>query len=367
MGNPYISANSKLAWGAETAFGVRSAATVPPFTGLKSFGKFSADVSFPDAKTDIKKYYTFGVGRSGYKRVMAGKIDREGKLPIVPDSGELFAYVFGADAISGAGPYTHDLSPANRAILPSISLAATMRDDAAARIFQRVFVGTVFEEANFTVSKEEELRAELGILSKTVKDYDLHMDSSDTAHTPINPNFNGFTDTAGRPYMWYDSQVTMGGKRVARVESVEMSIVNNHSTKRYLVDAAASEPFAGREPFEFLTGRPDFSFEMDFVPAGNLETDVGSYPYSTGTDNNVREAIYQYLGTETYFNISVKLRKPGGGLEDSLQFDFIDCLLSEGNHDWSIEGNEMVVPATVEPRAMTMKVIDPSDSVAYVA
>lgn len=366
MGNPYISANTKLGFGPEASFGVRSPAAISPYAGLKSLGKFSADVSFPDAKMEAKKYYTFGIGRTGWKRVQAGKIDREGKLPIIPEGGDALAYAFGADVVSGAGPYTHDLTPANRAILPSLTLVALMRDDANQRNFQRAFVGTVIEEANFTVSKEEELRCELGILSKSVKDYDLHMDSSDAAHTPINPSFNGFTDTTGRPYMWYDSQVTLGGKRVARVESVEMGIANNHSTKRYLVDAGAGEPFAGREPFEFLTGRPDFEFQMDFVPAGNLETDVGAYNFSTGPDSSVRESIYNLLGTETYVNVSVKLKKPGSP-EDSIQFDFLDCLISEANHDWSIEGNEVSVPVTVEPRAMTMRVIDPVDSVAYVA
>ena len=354
MGAPYVASNTRLAYANEGSFGVRPVALGGSGgdASLSILGKFNGDVGMPDAVVNVRKYYSFGAGRS-WKRIQPAHIDRAGKLPLILENGRILGMAMGVDSFAGGSPNVHTLTPASRAILPSFSLAALMRDDANTRPFQRVFLGTVVEEAAFSVAKEEELQCELSILSKTVEDEDT------ASPTQINPVFNGYTDTAGRPYMWHDSSVSItasdGTKRLARVDSMAMGIKNNLSTKRYLVDSK------GQEPAEFLTARPDFTLGFDFVPAGFLSSHTGTYTYSDGAQTT-REALYDLLelgddSAHPDITITVRLAK-AGNLDDSSTFTFDDCVLSEAKHDWKLDGNEVVVPAKVEPRTMTITVRD---------
>ncbi len=397
MGNPYIPANTALAYARETTYGVRSAAATPGTyayatatqsagSGLQNLGKFSADVTFPDAHIDVKGLRSFGVGRQ-WKRRQAGAITREGSLPLYPERGELLGYVFGHELFTAGSPNLHLLAPVlpggtagapdfnslvsgGRSIFPAMDLVALMRNDAAAgaRHFQRTFLGTVCEEASVTIEKEEPLKMDVGILSNGIRDQNLHMDSGITARTPIAPSFNGFTDTAGRPYMFYDSQITVAplsgdtvNRPVARIQKASIGLKNNMKTQRYLVDGA------GQEPFEFLAGMPDFSFDIDMVPAGNLATDLGptaSSLYSAAQmvadSTQTRESFYDLLDSQIYVNTATKVAKSGltGAAEDSIRFDFKDALLSEGDLKWSIDGEPIMANVVVEPRTLFVTVKD---------
>lgn len=366
MANPYISANSKLGFGREATFGTRSTFATTPFTaststaeGFNDLGKFYADVIFPDAHVSVSKLRSFGLGRL-YKRVQPRQIDRVGKLPIVPSNGQLFAYLLGAEtstsAANGNGTVTHTIDIANRAILPSMTLVALMNDDAGTRQFQRTWRGVVLESADITVSKEEELRADLGILAKDIIDSDAVQSSGNR----INPSFNGFTNMPGRPYLWMDSVATLtttnpagsdrnSGVTIARAESMKMSYKNKHQVKRYLG--------GNQNPSEFLTSIPEFSVGMDFVPAGFLSGHGADsiYDLLDATSNNA-------TGTRsTFININIKLTKQAessGVYEDSIQFLFSDCIITEADHSWKIDGNEMVVPVNIEPRKAQVIVKD---------
>ena len=348
-----------MAYGSEgTTPGTRAASIA------KSFGHFRSDVRFPDAKVDVRRLYTFGVGRQ-WKRIQPGAIQRVGKLPIVPTSPEVLSYAFGADNAAGTGPTTHTVSLANRAILPTFSWAALMVDDAGTRPFQRVFLGCVIDELALSVRQGEELHADLTVLALNVEDYN----ESPPVGTPFSaspPNYgypavNGFTDQAGRPYMWHDSIVTIAGTPVARCEGMQMGLKNNHSVKRYLVDGS------GRNPQEHLTGRPDFALNFDFVPAGFLSSHTGTYDFvndGVGAPVATREALYDLLEGGTFFDVTIKLVK-GTAPEDSLQLTFGNCQLVDAPHDFRIDGNETVVSAQVEPRVISMTTKD-AITTAYV-
>ncbi len=349
MGTPYISANSKLAYGKETTINTRA-------TINRTFGHFRGDVSLPDMKLGVRKYKEFGTGREN-KRIQAGPISREtGSLPLVPTSGELFAYGFGFDTVTGAGPYTHVLSTKTasnlgKAILPTFSASATMSSGDGTRPFQRVFTGCTISDMKWTVNTEQELQADISFSALDV------LDEESASPTQTYPTFNGFTDRSGRPYMWYDSVVRMSVDDgsytvVARVESITAGLSNALNTKRYLVDSAR-----GQNPFEYLTGIPEFTFSMGFVPAGFLAAHTHpSYPVG-GSTETARESIYEVLEGQNYVDIRVKLTKPGSPT-DSLQFDFTDCLLTEAPHGLREDGHETTVNCIVEPRTMSITTVD---------
>lgn len=332
MANPYISASSQISFGAETTPGTRASSLT------KILGITNQDITFPDKQLEVLKYYTFGGGRRP-RRLMPAARTREGSLGIVPTSGELFAYALGKDSFSSP---THTLTingpgtnPA-RAILPSFSWAATMFDDAQTRTFQRVFVGSVIDKLDFEVRKEEELDMNLSIKSLDVEDETL---SSPTVPSLTQPATTG---VASRPYMWYDSTVTVYGNTQARVEGFFGGINNNLKTKRYLVSGT------GQNPAEYLTSNVDWTLGMDFVPAGFLSSHTGSGGI---------ESVYHLLENESVGDVSITLIR-GTGPENSLKFDFTDCIFKEAPHSWSREGNEMVVPVKIEPREFTVTVKD---------
>lgn len=343
MGTPYVSSNSKVAYGVEATPGTR-AVTID-----QELGKTNGDWELPDAEVTMRKYWAFGIGRE-LKRVQPGPIDRKGKLPLIPSDGRLLGHLWGFDTFTAGTPNTHVLSSVTasslgRAILPAMSLSALVRDDANARPFQRTFVGTAFEEGSLSCAKEEELQADLGVMSLDVQD-----EASGDSFSFINPSVDGFTSVAGRPYMWHDSVVTVYGSPIARAEAFQCNWKNNLQAKRYLVDNS------GRNPFEYLTGRPEYGFQFDFVPAGFLAAHTGTYQFLSGSQTT-RESLYDLLEGGTYGDVRVKLTKPGSP-ESSIQLDFADCQFSSAKHSLREDGQNIQVPAVVEPRKFTATVKD---------
>lgn len=384
MSNPYIPANSNLGFILETAYGSRNALggpssytmdtanTAQGSAGVHTMGKFYADAVFPDQHLDVLGFRSFGAGRQ-WKRRQSGSITREGRLPIVPSDGRMFGLLFGHELFTGGSPNLHLLAPltpggtaaspdftnivsGGKAIFPSADLIALMRNDAGgARFFQRTFKGTVVEEAEIEIRKGQAMQADLGVMSNGVADQNLHMDSGG-GHVPLPTGFNGYTDVAGRPYMFFDSSVTINdgsnNLSIARVERLKTGVKNNMSTQRYLVDGG------GQEPFEYLAGMPDFSFDFDMVPAGNLAGDTGSYTYSGAALQpgaaTTREAIYDVLDGQLNIQMAVKLAKKGltGANEDSFTMNLVDGVVSEADHKLGIDGDPVLVNCVVEPRLL---------------
>lgn len=342
MANPYVATNTQVSYGLETTDGTASG-TLNPGTRspilTKVLGITNQDAEFPDKTVDVKQYATYGTGRR-YRRNMPGRRIRDGTLNITPTSGEFLYYVLGRDSLSGS---THTLTTGplangslTRAILPSFSLAATMFDDAASRTFQRVFLGTAIDQATFKVEETGELAADLRLKSLDVEDHDTT--------TPAVPSISlPTTGLSSRPYMWYDSTVTVYGVEAARVQSMEASVNNKLNAKYYLTTGT------GQDPFEYTTGLPEFSFRCDFVPAGFRNAHVDS--------SSRREAVYQLLEDETTGDVTVRLRRQAAP-EDSITFTFTDCLFREAKHSWRRDGNESVVPVELTPRDVSVTVVD---------
>lgn len=350
MGTPYVSSNAQLFYAREGTYGTRPTAFGGSGGGstVKVFGLTTEAIDFPDKKLEVKKYRDFGAGRT-FKRLQAGARSRDGSIPIVLTSGEIISYAMGFDDFTTG---THTLrtntkGTANggvslaknlgRAILPSFSWSATMFDDASARTFQRVFLGSVIDNASFEVSETSELMARLSIKSQKVDD-DIS-GAIGGSHTAISA-----TLPDSRPYLWYDSTVTVFGTTLGRPQSFSTGISNKLKTKYYLTQGT------GQDPAEYLTSYPDFNFKMDFVPAGFTQAHGSESVYHL--IENAASTLFETRG-----DVSVTLAR-AGDVSDTIQFNLYDCMFSEAPHSWGAEGNEMVVPCTIEPRELEVVVKD---------
>lgn len=369
IGNPYISSNSQLVFARESSFGVRptafggSGGSTTPF----ALGITNEDIEFPDKELDVKKYPSFGAGRQ-LRRLQPGAIDRSANLPLVLTNGLPIYYAFGSETFTAGSPNVHVLHTGSvgvvatasqriRAILPSFSWAATMFDDANTRTFQRVFLGDVIDQATWSVSEQQELQMKCGIKAQDVEDEQLggagaHPDEA-APTVPTNAIGGTTTSTAGRPYMWFDSIVTVYGKEVCRVTNMELGLNNKLRTMRYLCTTS------GQKPAEYLTGLPEFTVKMDFVPAGfrgNAAGTAGHYESDSSVSGR-REGLYQLLEDESYGDVNIELRKAANA-DDSIKFEFTDCLFRVAKHPWKADGNEMSVGVQIEPRNFQVTVRD---------
>lgn len=342
MAGPYVATNTQVSYGLETTDGTATGTLTPGVrspTLTKVLGITNADTEFPDKTLEVKQYATYGSGRR-FRRNMPGKRSRDGTLPITLTSGELLYYTFGHESFAGS---THTLNTGplasgalTRAIMPTMTLVADMFDDANTRPFQRAFLGTAIDQATIKVEETGELLGDFRIKS---------LDVDDEANlTPTVPSISlPTTGLSSRPYMWYDSTVTVYGVEAARVQSFEVMVNNKLNPKYYLTTGT------GQNPFEYTTGLPDFTFRCDFVPAGfrNSHLDASSR----------REAVYQLLEDETTGDVTVKLQRQATP-EDSITFTMADCLFKEAKHSFRRDGNETVVPVELQPRDVTVTVKD---------
>lgn len=325
----WVSAGSRIGFGRETSFG--SQQTITRFLGITN-----QSIELPDKTVDVKTYNSFGQGRKRFL-VMAGRNERNGSLPLIPTTAELFYYLFGADTFTGGSPNKHVLAPASVVSLPSMTLGVALEGTPN---FLRSYVGTIIDGADVSLSEGGELQASFDLFAKDVLDEQtgspaLFTQPSGSGQAPYmfyhanaNVNLMGVYDYAA------DTGIT-GGKEIASIKSFNWSLRNN-AKKHWYFNGAAS-----RDPALFTTSQPDFSLSLQLMPSGKLSGDT--------------DAVYHLLEASTQGDILLPFFRSAN---DRIDVVFEDAILRSAPHPLDESGGEVVVNCTVEAEEVRVVVRD---------
>ncbi len=269
-----------LAWSRQTARDTPNTtyARRSPFSGGNiQPSRTVENLSETDANRDIGVSYVSSVGVEGTPEVY-GRYD-------VIDS--LLVAALGAVATTGAGPYVHEITPANS--LPYLT-------------FLRGIGGTLWEQFQDVQISELTLSAEAG--QPLTASFDL-MGRKATRLTSEPGSLPALANSA--PPTFNDASVTLAGGATALVSSFECTISNNVSTQQtddfvpYDVVAGQREVTLGFTlVFETLTEYNKFHYGSGSgtTHAGTLATTDANFQFTNGTD--IAEFDFQTIAYEEF-------------------------------------------------------------------
>lgn len=237
--------------GAVTSALVQKEATygtdVGSWAATDTMGILSTEVSATVRNTLTRGHV---IGNRGTQYVVAGKADVTGSISGIFQTGKLVAYALGTDAVTGADPYTHTISPNLASAIPSFTMQIT-RGVSANKVVES-YLGCKVSGFRLNATLDAPLEMSADFQAKTVSSIE------NTGAQAITPD----TDDVQPPSVGYLQMPS--GTALEQVQSFELNCQNNLKDV-YGIGARVKAGLFGQE---FTT---DFRASVAFTDFGDTE------------------------------------------------------------------------------------------------
>lgn len=333
MAAPYKSEDTQLAVEPESTQGT----TVTP---TRVFGEVAEDVTPPDPEIDWRPHRVIGGDRTIFDKTEGQHQYQGGEIPIILQDGAPIAYALGSDSVATdeditgsaqTGTDTHTITPKTDGLPPTQTIEAVYYGRGGGSDFVRTFGGCSVNEMELAVNNDDELTAALTYWAMNVS-----TGSSPTGSISV-------PDRA--PWIFADanSQLSLFGTSFARFIDFTLSVENDLSEGRYIVDDA-NHPSNTRDPYELTYGNFDATWDATIA----IEDD----------------ALYQELISPTSggFTATAEFARPNG---DVLRINSDTANFESAPHDLPEDSQTIEVEVSMMLEDLTIKVEDSNITGTY--